>query len=319
MIDETLFNRVYCCVFENMFELIPDESIQLLFTSPPYEDMVNYRDGKGEVIAGKIVGQEFINLYWTGLFKEAQRCMKKDGTIVINTNDKVYKGVVRSTNIRGILAVEEMGWYMIENIKWFKTNGSQRGPHRLQDWYEHIYCFSRDPENVKIYPDRVRGEYSETSKQRYGYVYKQPSLFGGEINVGGDSVAEIGEAANRVMSKEGSKRKPKEKTVALNEDGKLMPNVIMVSPDKRKGSSHTARFPFDLPRLGIVLFTDKGDVVCDPFCGSGTTLSVAKEMERHYIGCDISDEYVKEAEILISKTDVQIQLVPTEDSIKLEV
>jgi len=60
--------------------------------------------------------------------------------------------------------------------------------------------------------------------------------------------------------------------------------------------NHSATFPVDLPAWFIKLFTQSGDVVLDPFVGSGTTALAAAQLGRFYVGVDISAEYVEEAQ-----------------------
>jgi site-specific DNA-methyltransferase (adenine-specific) len=59
---------------------------------------------------------------------------------------------------------------------------------------------------------------------------------------------------------------------------------------------HPAPFPEELPRRLIELYTFGGDVVLDPFCGSGTTCLAAKRLERHFVGYEINPDYVRLAE-----------------------
>jgi len=75
-----------------------------------------------------------------------------------------------------------------------------------------------------------------------------------------------------------------------------------IAPETRmKKYNHPAMFPEELARRCIKLFSYKNDLVLDPFNGAGTTTLVAHELERKYIGIDISDEYCKIAEERIAK------------------
>jgi DNA modification methylase len=70
-----------------------------------------------------------------------------------------------------------------------------------------------------------------------------------------------------------------------------------IAPERNmKEYNHPAMFPEELVKRAIKLFTYKGDVVLDPFNGVGTTTFVAKSLERHYLGIDISEEYCKSSE-----------------------
>lgn len=64
-------------------------------------------------------------------------------------------------------------------------------------------------------------------------------------------------------------------------------------PESAKRVGHPAPFPEELPYRFIQLYTFEGDVVLDPFCGSGTTCIAALKTGRHYVGFDINEDYVK--------------------------
>lgn len=75
-----------------------------------------------------------------------------------------------------------------------------------------------------------------------------------------------------------------------------------IAPETRmKKFNHPAMFPEELVRRCIKLFSYKNDLVLDPFNGAGTTTFVAHELERRYIGIDISEEYCKIAEERIKR------------------
>lgn len=69
---------------------------------------------------------------------------------------------------------------------------------------------------------------------------------------------------------------------------------------------HPAIFPDELASDHIRTWSNVGDIVFDPFCGSGTTCKMAKTLNRHYIGCDISEKYIKIAEERIKNTIVKV-------------
>jgi len=68
--------------------------------------------------------------------------------------------------------------------------------------------------------------------------------------------------------------------------------VWVVCPTKSKDAqNHPAVFPEQLAKDHILSWSNEGDTVLDPMCGSGTTLKMAKLLDRNYIGIDISEEY----------------------------
>lgn len=93
--------------------------------------------------------------------------------------------------------------------------------------------------------------------------------------------------------------------------------------DVRKKEIHPASFPISLPKRCIELFTHKGELVLDPFCGIGSTLIAAKDTERNAVGFDLNEKYIdyynneriKQLEINYDKSSKQIAVV--DDSINI--
>ena len=79
-------------------------------------------------------------------------------------------------------------------------------------------------------------------------------------------------------------------------------------PSVRKNDDHPAKFPLQLAKRVIKLYTDKNDVVLDPFLGSGTTVVAAKELNRHYIGIELIHKYFKLAQNNLNNTIHQLNL-----------
>lgn len=310
-IDEVV-NKIHHGSWVDILPYLPKGCVQLVFTSPPYEDMKNYRDKEGDVGVKNLNGEEFIDFYWIQLFDLLKGCVANDGIVCINVNDKRVDKEIRMTNYDGMRAVTKRGWFLVEHVAWLKTRGIGKDPeHALQDWWEHIYVFGKG-KPYKYYPGRIRGKYSDSTTQRYG-LPEDPKL---------TVVRKIGSGTARVHS-DGRELEEDDNmsSLKLSEDGKLLPNVLQVSPDGRRYLKHAARFPLDLPRWGITLCTDKNDIVLDPMCGSGTTPCVARFMERRFIGIDIIKDNVEMSRHELEKYYPQIELFDEqkEDQMEIEV
>jgi len=92
-------------------------------------------------------------------------------------------------------------------------------------------------------------------------------------------------------------------TIGRDEFIQQTKSIWSFSTESAKRVKHPAPFPVELPKRCIEMFTFLGDVVFDPFLGSGTTAVAAKQTGRIYIGCDISDEYCNIAEQRLASTE----------------
>lgn len=90
--------------------------------------------------------------------------------------------------------------------------------------------------------------------------------------------------------------KDRESTIERDDFLAFTKSVWTFPAESARAVGHPAPFPEELPRRLIQLYTFEGDVVLDPFCGSGTTCAAAKKSNRHYIGYEINLEYVQKAE-----------------------
>jgi len=100
----------------------------------------------------------------------------------------------------------------------------------------------------------------------------------------------------------------KENTISKEEFLEYTKSVWEFPAESAKKVGHPAPFSIELPYRCIQLYTYKGDVVLDPFCGVGSSGLAAIKTDRHFIGLDITQEYVDKANIRISEKLNQIRL-----------
>jgi site-specific DNA-methyltransferase (adenine-specific)/site-specific DNA-methyltransferase (cytosine-N4-specific) len=247
------------------FELIksqPDNSVDLVITSPPYSDIVNY---------GKKISTKKPDDYcdWIlPLFREIHRVLKPSGSFILNINDKCENGY-RSTYIYDLISRnnKESELKLYDTYIWHKTNGIPNGGvKRFRNTTEFIFHFCKDNKQMKFYMDRVLQEPKELDKK--------PVSFPGKIEDGFR-----GERIERTMP---DKVRP--------ENVFRFPTAASARDNKIK---HPAPYHKELPLYYIQLLTDELDVVLDPFSGIATTGLACKELNREYIGYELNESYLE--------------------------
>lgn len=245
----------------DVLKSLADNSIDLVFTSPPYAD--SRTNTYGGVRPDKYVE------WFLPITKELLRVLKPDGTFVLNIKEKVVDGERHTYVIELILAMREQGWLWTEEFIWHKKNCYPgKWPNRFRDAWERLLQFNKtrkfkmNQEEVMIpmgdWADRRLKNLSSTDKVR------DPSRVGSGF---GKKVANW-----------------------VGRD-KVYPTNVLHLATETKNKNHSAVFPEDLPEWFIKLFTNEGDWVLDPFMGSGTTNRVANRMGRNSIGIEIQSYY----------------------------
>lgn len=269
------------------FELIkdlPNNSVDLVVTSPPYSDIVNY----GSKVKNKNVN-EYVE-WILPLFSEIHRVLKPSGSFILNINDKCENGY-RSTYIFDLICENNRrtNLKLYDTYFWHKKNGIPNGGNkRFRNMTEYIFHFCKDAKKMKFYMDRVLKEPSESYQERMKY----------EIGTQGEVV-------------EGVRIKKK---VQINDiGGKIRPdNVFRFSTagaSRDNTIKHPAPFNKELPIYFINLLTDSGDVVLDPFSGIGTTGVACSELDRDYIGFELNETYYDFSKKRISNNDLEEEWV----------
>ncbi len=243
-INKSDLNKLYCKSSEQMDE-IPDESVHLMITSPPYNVGKEYDDD--------LTLDEYLELL-TRVFSQTYKKLVTGGRACINIANIGRKPYI-PLHAMIIEIMLDLGFLMRGEIIWDKSAsgggscawGSWMSASNpvLRDYHEYILVFSKD-------------SYSKNKKQE------------------------------------------KRDTIDHDDFINWTKSIWTFPAVNAKKIGHPAPFPIELPHRLINLYSYEGDVVLDPFCGSGTTCIAAIQNNRNYIGYDIKKEYIDLAKKRIS-------------------
>jgi site-specific DNA-methyltransferase (adenine-specific)/site-specific DNA-methyltransferase (cytosine-N4-specific) len=275
------------------FELIkdiPDNSIDLVITSPPYADIISY---------GKDVSIKKSNDYvdWIlPLFKEIYRVLKPSGSFILNINDTCKDGY-RNTFIYELIYRNsiETPLKLYDTYFWHKLNGIPNGSKkRFRNNTEFIFHFCKDTKQMRFYMDRVLKEPAKATSDRAKYPW-QPKGNGDIVD---------GERTNKKPIKIRKTSKKVDLTGSSCDEfvdryvpEKVRPDNVFRFPTAGLARDNTIRHPApyhkELPSYFIKLLTDEGDTILDVFSGIGTTGVSCRELNRDYIGMELNEKYAE--------------------------
>jgi site-specific DNA-methyltransferase (adenine-specific) len=250
---------------------LPSSSVDLIITSPPYSDQ--RKNTYGGIHPDKYVE------WFMSISAELKRVLKSTGSFVLNIKEKVVDGERHTYVIELILAMRAQGWLWTEEYMWHKKNSFPgKWPNRLRDAWERLIHFTKD-KKFNMYQDEVKIPIGDWSKKRLTNLSETDK--------------------QRDNSKVGSGFGKKVENWVGKE--MVLPDNVLYMATETGNKSHSAAFPDSLPEWFIKLFTKEGDVVLDPFLGSGTTCRVAYKMKRNSIGIELLDEYYQKTCEIMSK------------------
>lgn len=269
MIEEIYQNRyaLRCMDGAQGILTLPEKSIKLVYGSPPYPN--------AERDYGNWSSSEYIAKITPFIDASVMR-LRDDGFLVINVKANREKATSKLASKRSlvieklaIMLEEQWGLHCVDIEIWVKENPAPTGLRvACQDAYEQNLWFSVAPK-WKINLDAIRRPYESHSVKTYGeYEYKPRS--------------------------NGNTYVRKNKRIQPHPLGALPKNIIMGGVSSKIGN-HQATQPAYLPEKYIKAVTDEGDLVVDPWLGSGTTGAVALELGRRFAGFDVMQSYVDEA------------------------
>ena len=261
---------------EVVLEGIPDNSVDLIFTSPPYADQRRHT-------YGGVSPSEYVN-WFLPKTEQFLRVLKPTGTFVLNIKERVVNGERHTYVLELILKMREQGWLWTEEFMWHKKNSYPgKWPNRFRDSWERLLQFNKQ-KHFNMHQDAVMVPVGDWAKTRLTKL----------------SVTDQTRDESRVNSGFG-----KNVSNWVGRDMVYPTNVIHMATEC-SNRNHSAAFPMELPSWFIKLFTVEGDFVLDPFVGSGTTAEAAKLLGRHYLGIDLDPEFYRLAETRVGQTQLRL-------------
>jgi len=188
----------------------------------------------------------------------------------LNIKEKAVNGERHTYVLELILALRKQGWRWTEEYIWHKKNCYPgKWPNRFRDAWERCLHFTRE-RRFKMNQKAVMVPMGDWAKTRLKSLGKN-DVVRYESQVGNAFAKNIANWKERDLA---------------------YPSNVLHLATETGNKRHSAAYPLALPQWFIKLFTDPGDMVLDPFAGSGTTLQAALELNRTAIGIDISPDFV---------------------------
>jgi len=260
---------IFCGDCVKFMQNMTENTVDITVTSPPYDDL---REKQGEFDYKNVV---------EGLF----RVTKPGGVVVWVVGDATVDGSETGSSFRQALYFKEIGFNLHDTMIYQKSGVSYPSEGRYTQVFEYMFVFSKGrPKTFHPIVDEVKywnGSWGELSTRN-----KDGSL------------------RKRNLSNEGKGNSGR------SDDGrygyKQRTNIWKINNGKSFGHSdefavlHPSTFPEQIAQDHIITWSNQGDLVFDPMCGSGTTLKIAKMLKRRYLGVDINEEYCEIAKRRLS-------------------
>jgi len=195
--------------------------------------------------------------------RELYRVTKQGGVVVWVVGDATIDGSETGTSFRQALFFMECGFKLYDTMLYMKANPIPQTQPRYEQMFEYMFCLSKGrPKTFNPIMEKCK---------RAGCLQQ----WGRTIN-----------------TEERTAKYLREDDVQMTRETKIHGNVFTYGIGGEK-TGHPAVFPEKLAADQINSWSNEGDIVFDPFMGSGTTAYVARALGRHYLGFEISDKYME--------------------------
>ena len=242
-------NQIYNIDCLKGMKKLPENSIDLVITSPPYDDLRNYKG---------------YNFDFESVAEELYRILKKGGIVVWVVGDKIRKGNRSLTSFRQAIFFQEIGFNVHDVMIYKKKNTPFMRSNAYTNCYEFMLVLAKGRPNT-FNP-------LKTPTVRNGY----------EMVVANKKADGINKKVLAKLKKEKTRTNIWSYAVGLGGSTK-----------DKYAFKHTAIFPEKLAQDHILSWSNEGDIVFDPMCGSGTTCKMAALNNRNFLGMEISKEYTE--------------------------
>jgi site-specific DNA-methyltransferase (cytosine-N4-specific) len=288
---KTTFGSAYLGDAFQLVQCLPDESVDLIMTSPPFA-----LQRKKEY--GNVDAEDYVAWFMPFAF-QFKRILKEQGSFVIDMGGSWVKGQpTRSLYHLELLVAlcKKADFHLAQEFFWYNPARLPSPAEwvtvrrvRVKDAINHVWWLSKTP-NPKADNRKILKPYSESMQQLLKNGYK-PKLRPSGHNI-----------SDKFMK---------------NNAGAIPPNLIIISNTEsnsyylticRKAGikPHPARYPAALPEFFIRFLTDEEDLVLDPFAGSNVTGEVCERLRRRWIAFELAEEYLKGSQFRFDKFEAKL-------------
>lgn len=256
-------NKIYLEDCLDTMKIMSDNFVSLTVTSPPYDDLRTY-DNKMKGLTTDYNGYSFD---FENIARELYRVTKQGGIVVWVVGDATHNGSETGTSFRQALFFKEIGFNIHDTMIYMKNNFSNPSSTRYHQIFEYMFVLSKG------------------KPATFNSIKDRKNVYGGQVGSWGK---------NTVRQKDGSMKENTKKVI--QEYGQRY-NVWTYKTSKNGQEDevaykHPAIFPIDLVKNHITSWTNEGDIIYDPFMGSGTTAKGAMLLNRQWVGSEINGEYL---------------------------
>ena len=236
---------------EVMSEL-PDKSVSLMVTSPPYNIGINYgykwengrqAKSKGKKYVDNLEEDKYRQML-ANVINETKRVLKDDGQIWFNIKNRYDNGQI----IPPFWVMDFFHDMFLKNIIIWNFDWGGATSKRFCSRYEYVFFFTKKKDDYIFNLEDVKIPAVNYRPDRYKSQLKNPSDVW---------------------------------------------RISLVSGNSPERTEHPAQYPEELIERIIKVGSNEGDLILDPFMGSGTTAAVATKLNRHYVGFELEDGYIK--------------------------
>ncbi|KAB8041298.1 site-specific DNA-methyltransferase [Janthinobacterium aquaticum] len=240
---------------------IPKNSVDLIVTSPPYAD-------QRKSTYGGVHADDYVQ-WFLPIADQLHKVLKPTGSFILNIKERVVDGERHTYVMELIIAMRKLGWFYTEEYIWHKRNSYPgKWPNRFRDAWERCIHFTKQ-KKFAMYQDAVMVPMGDWKNSRLKTL-SETDRVRDESKVGSGFGKKIENWVGRDLA---------------------YPANVLHLATECGNKRHSAAFPSSLPEWFIKLFSAPGDVILDPFSGSGTTMRVANKLGRHGLGIELSEEY----------------------------
>lgn len=251
-------NKIYNMDCVEGMRMLPDNFIDLTVTSPPYDDLRQYKGFEWDFEATA---------------QELYRVTCEGGTVVWVVGDATVDGSETGTSFRQALYFKDVGFNLHDTMIYAKNNPVPNKQNRYQQQFEYMFVFTKG--RVKTFNPIMRQNKYAGEKIAGTFRHEKDEL--------------------TKMTERVTKAESIENNIWWYSVGKCMSTLDEIA------HRHPAVFPEELARDHIISWSNEGDLILDPFMGSGTTAKVAMHNNRNFIGFELSSEYCEIAELRIGQ------------------